>query len=82
MEGELLDACWPEVDHSALDTDQVRMVVQVNGKLRGEITIATNAAETEIHASALANPGVARHVGDAVVRKFIIVPGRLVNIVV
>jgi leucyl-tRNA synthetase len=82
MEGELLDACWPTVDYSALDTDQVRMVVQVNGRLRGEIEIATNAGEEIIRASALADPRVARHVGDAVVQKFVIVPGRLVNIVV
>jgi leucyl-tRNA synthetase len=82
MEEELLDACWPVVDPLALNSGQVQMVVQVNGKLRGAIEVGTNVGDAEIRVCALADPRVVRHVGDAVVRKVIIVPGRLVNIVV
>ena len=81
MDTELLDASWPKVDDTALVTDQIRMVVQVNGKLRGEIEISKDAGEEEIHSIALSNPGVSRHVGDSPVRNFVIVPGRLINIV-
>jgi len=80
--GELLDAAWPIVDLQALESDQVKLVVQINGKLRAEIEISADADEQQIQAAALAEPKVFRHIGNARVRKFIFVPGRLVNIVV
>ena len=58
------------------------MVVQVKGKLRGRIRVAVDAEQAAIETAALAEPNVARFVGDSPVRKVIIVPGRLVNIVV
>ena len=78
----LIDARWPTVDESALVRDEVEMVVQVKGKLRGRISVAADAADDVIEAAALAEPNVQRFVGENPVRKVIIVPGRLVNIVV
>ena len=82
MDGELLDATWPVVDPLALKREQVQLVVQINGKLRAEIEVAADAKDKEIQVIALADPRVSRHIGNAPVRKFVIVPGRLVNIVV
>ena len=82
MDGELLDATWPVVDPLALKREQVQLVVQINGKLRAAIEVAADAKEKEIQAIALADPRISRHIGNAAVRKFVIVPGRLVNIVV
>jgi len=78
----VIDARWPTVDESALVRDEVEMVVQVKGKLRGRISVAADAADDVIEAAALAEPNVQRFVGENPVRKVIIVPGRLVNIVV
>ena len=58
------------------------MVIQVNGKLRGRMQVAVDADRATCEATALANPQVARFIGDAEVRKVIVVPGRLVNIVI
>jgi leucyl-tRNA synthetase len=82
MDGELLDVAWPDVDPLALKREQIQLVVQINGKLRAEIEVPAGAKEKEIQVTALADPRVSRHIGNAVVRKFVIVPGRLVNIVV
>ena len=82
MEGELLNSVWPTVDTSALESDKVLLVVQVNGKLRAKIEIVADANDEQIQATALAEPQVSRHIGDTPVRKFVIVPGRLVNIVI
>ena len=82
MEGELLDATWPVVDPLALERKQVQLVVQINGKLRAKIEVAADAKEKEIQAIALSDPRISRHIGNAAVQKFVIVPGRLVNIVV
>lgn len=78
---EIIDAAWPNVDEKALVADELMLVVQVNGKLRGQITVAASADRETIEQTALANPDVQRFVGDATVRKIIIVPGKLVNIV-
>jgi leucyl-tRNA synthetase len=78
----VVDASWPTVDESALVREEVEMVVQVKGKLRGRIRVPVDAAKDAIETAALAEPNVARFVGDSPVRKVIIVPGRLVNIVV
>jgi leucyl-tRNA synthetase len=80
--GLVLDAGWPEVDESALVQDEVEMVVQVKGKLRGRIRVAADADRDVIQAAALAEPNVQRFVADHPIRKVVVVPGRLVNIVV
>ena len=80
--GAVVDQPWPAFDAAALVQDEIELVVQVQGKLRGRITIARDAPEDEIHAAALAEENVARFVAGRAVRKVIVVPGRLVNIVV
>jgi leucyl-tRNA synthetase len=80
--GELLDAPWPEVDARALEQDTLEIVVQVNGKLRGRVSIAVSADESAARAAALADEHVMKFVGDKPLRKVIFVPGKLVNLVV
>jgi len=80
--GDLLDAPWPETDPDALVQDEIELVLQVNGKLRGRITVPATADSTAIEALARASAEVAKHAAGAPVRKVIIVPGRLVNVVV
>jgi leucyl-tRNA synthetase len=78
----LIDEPWREVDAEALRSATVQMVVQVNGKLRAHITVAVDADDTAVRGAALADPNVQKFIGSAAVRKVIIVPGKLVNIVV
>jgi leucyl-tRNA synthetase len=73
---------WPAIDHTALVQDTVEIVVQVNGKLRGRIQVPAKADEPAVKAAALADEHVGKFVGDKPVRKVIVVPGKLVNIVV
>jgi leucyl-tRNA synthetase len=80
--GDLLDAPMPQPLAEALRQDELELVVQVNGKLRSRVTIAAGAAEEVIKAAALADEQVQKFVGDKPVRKVIVVPGKLVNIVV
>jgi leucyl-tRNA synthetase len=72
---------WPTFDPSALVSETVTLVVQVNGRLRDRITVASDATDEQIRATAEAAPNARRAVGDAAVRQVVIVPGRLVNIV-
>jgi leucyl-tRNA synthetase len=81
-ESALIDERWPEVDESALEADLVEIVVQVNGKLRGRVSVAADADNDAIAAQALEDANVQRFVEGKEVRKTIVVPGRLVNIVV
>jgi leucyl-tRNA synthetase len=81
-ERALIDEPWRAVDAAALLTSTTPLVVQVNGKLRGHITVAAGADDDTVRAAALAEPHVQKFVGGAPVRKVIIVPGKLVNIVV
>ena len=81
-EGLLVDQPWPQVDESALVRDEIELVVQVKGKLRGKIRVSTNADNEAIEQAALSDANVSRFVGESPVRKIIIVPGRLVNIVI
>ena len=78
----LIDEPWPAVDATALQTSSIEMVVQVNGKLRAHVTVAVGADENTVRAAALADPHVQKFVAAAPVRRVIIVPGKLVNIVV
>jgi leucyl-tRNA synthetase len=79
---DILDAPWPDVDRSALVRDTIEMVVQVNGKLRGRITVAAAADEAVIRAAALDEENVSRFLADKDIRRVVIVPNKLVNIVV
>jgi len=81
-EGDLLDADWPEPDPAALARDEVTLVLQVNGKMRGQITVAAGADDAAIEAAARAAPEIERFGEGRAVRKVVIVPGRLVNVVV
>jgi leucyl-tRNA synthetase len=80
--GDLLDAPMPQPAPEALRQDEVELVVQVSGKLRGRVTVAANASEEVIKTAALADSHVQKFVGDKPVRKVIVVPGKLVNIVI
>jgi len=77
-----IDERWPAADAAALEADLVEIVVQVNGKLRGRIEVSADADDDAIGALALSDPNVQRFVADKTIRKTIVVPGRLVNIVV
>lgn len=79
---EALTAAWPLVDESALVQDTIQMVVQVNGKVRAKINVSADADEDVVLHTALADENVQKHMADKTIRKKIVVPGRLVNIVV
>jgi len=79
---DILDAAWPAVDESALVQDEVEMVLQVNGKHRGSILVARTADRAGIERLALDNLNARKHIAGQTVKKVIVVPGRLVNIVV
>jgi leucyl-tRNA synthetase len=78
---EIMDTPWPQHDPDAIARDTVDLIVQVNGKKRGEIRVDQNADNSDIEEQALKNANVARFVSDGV-KKVIVVPGKLVNIVV
>jgi leucyl-tRNA synthetase len=77
-----IDAPWPTLDESALARDSIELVVQVNGKLRARLEVAADADKASIEAQALAAENVQRHTEGKAIRKVIVVPGKLVNIVV
>jgi len=81
-EDAVVNAPWPPVDTDALKQDNLEIVVQVNGKLRGRVSVPAQAGEERVREIALADETVARYVGGKPVRKIIVVPGKLVNIVV
>ena len=72
---------WPDYDEAALKVDNVEIVLQVNGKVRGRLTVPAEATKEELEKIAMADANVQAHIGSATVRKVICVPGRLVNIV-
>jgi len=80
--GAVIDARWPVADAQALAQQTHAIVVQVNGKLRGHISVPVTADEAAVRAAALADDNVKRFVADRPVRRVIIVPGKLVNVVV
>ena len=80
--GDLLDAAWPEPDPAALEQDEIELVVQVNGKLRGHIRVPKAATKEAVEQIALNDEGVKRHTEGKPVKKIIVVPGKLVNVVV
>ncbi|MBS3021039.1 Leucine--tRNA ligase [Comamonas sp. PE63] len=80
--GDLLDAPWPQVDPKALVQDEISLVLQVNGKLRGAILVSATADKAAIETAALANEEYQKFAEGRAPKKIIVVPGRLVNIVV
>jgi leucyl-tRNA synthetase len=81
-ETALIDRRWPEFDEAALELDMIELVVQVNGKLRGRVAVPADASKDDIEKLAIADDNVQRFVDGQTIRKIIVVPGRLVNIVV
>ncbi|HSU22105.1 MAG TPA: class I tRNA ligase family protein, partial [Variovorax sp.] len=79
--GDLLDAPWPVVDVDALVQDEIELMLQVNGKLRGALRVPAGASREEIEAVARASEALALHAAGAVPKRVIVVPGRLVNVV-
>ena len=79
--GAILDAPWPEVDEKALVADDMTLVVQVNGKLRGSVTVSAQATKEDIEKAALENENVKKFTEGKTIRKIIVVPKKLVNIV-
>jgi leucyl-tRNA synthetase len=80
--GDLLDAPWPRVDEAALVQDEIELVLQVNGKTRGNVRVAAQADRDAIEAAATASPDFAKFAEGRTPKKIIVVPGRLVNVVV
>jgi len=78
----IIDHPWPEVDATALVQESIEMVIQVNGKLRGKMQVDVDADRASCEAAALSNEQASRFIGDSPIRKVIVVPGKLVNIVV
>jgi len=80
--GDPMGASWPEADPSALDSDEIELVLQVNGKLRGHLRVAKDADRAAIEKLALGHDAVAKHAEGRPPKKVVVVPGRLVNVVV
>jgi leucyl-tRNA synthetase len=80
--GDIVDAPWPAADEAALKRETLEIVVQVNGKLRGRISVPVGASDEATASAAMSEPNVQRFIGDKQVKKKIVVPGKLVNLVV
>ena len=80
--GELLDAAWPQPDEAALQRDEIELVLQINGKLRGSLLVPANADKAAIEAAALASEAFVKQAAGAAPKKVVVVPGRLVNVVI
>ena len=80
-QGDLLDVAWPTVDDTALQRDEIELMLQINGKLRGSLTVPANADKASIEQAAAAHEQVTKQAAGAVPKKIIVVPGRLVNVV-
>jgi leucyl-tRNA synthetase len=81
-ERAVVDERWPQVDTAALSRDSIEVVVQVNGKLRGRVTVPADADEAQVREAALADSNVQKFMDGKPVRKFVYVPGKLANVVV
>jgi leucyl-tRNA synthetase len=79
--GDLLDTAWPTVDVSALETDEVEYVLQINGKLRGSLRVASAASKEDIVQTAQQHEAVTKFLAGQVPKRVIVVPGKLVNVV-
>ncbi len=81
-ETPVIDASWPQADPDALMADSIEIIVQVNGKLRARISASPDASKDDIEKAALNDENVQRFIGEKEVRRVIVVPGKLVNVVV
>jgi leucyl-tRNA synthetase len=81
-DGMVIDVPWPRTDAAALKRASVEIVVQVNGKLRGRVTVPADADEATVREAALSDANVRRFVEGKPVRKFVYVAGKLANVVV
>ena len=79
--GDLLDVTWPGVDETALQRDEIELMLQINGKLRGSLMVPANAEKAAIEQAAAAHEQVTKQAAGAAPKKIIVVPGRLVNVV-
>jgi leucyl-tRNA synthetase len=79
--GDLLDAPWPKADDSALLQDEIELMLQINGKLRGAITVSASASRQEIERIAIGSEIFQKLAQGAAIKKVVIVSGRLVNVV-
>ncbi|HCY15164.1 MAG TPA: leucine--tRNA ligase [Curvibacter sp.] len=79
--GDLLDAPWPQADEAALQQDEIELVLQINGKHRGAVLVPAGASKEAIEAAAVASEVVQKQANGAAVKRVIVVPGRLVNVV-
>jgi leucyl-tRNA synthetase len=79
---DVLAAPWPEHDPAALIEDEIELVVQVNGRKRGDVRVPRDADSKAIETIVLADPAVQRHLSGQAIKKVVVVPGRLVNVVV
>jgi leucyl-tRNA synthetase len=80
--GDVMNAAWPQVDEAALETDEIELVLQVNGKLRGHMRAPKSADRAALERLALENDAVRRHTNGQPPKKVVVVPGRLINVVV
>jgi leucyl-tRNA synthetase len=80
-ESDLESSGWPQYDTAAMVEDEKLIVIQVNGKVRSKITVSASASKDEVEQAALADEAVQRFIGEGTVRKMIVVPGKLVNVV-
>ncbi len=82
LHGDLIDAPWPRVDESALVQDEIELMLQVNGKLRGSLRVPASASREQIEQLAVASEAFTKFAEGAAPKKVVVVPGRLVNLVV
>jgi leucyl-tRNA synthetase len=82
LQGDLIDAPWPRVDEAALVQDEIELMLQVNGKLRGAVRVPAGASREQIESLALASEAFTQFAAGASAKKVIVVPGRLVNVVI
>jgi len=82
QQGLLLDAPWPTFDPQALVREEIKMVIQVNGKVRGHLMISPKADHQTIEEQALQEPNIQRFIAEKTVKKVIVVPNKLVNVVI
>ncbi len=79
---DILSAPWPEVDEAALIQDEIELIIQVNGKLRGKLRVAKDADHATLEQLALTHPSVEKLLAGQAAKKIIVVPGRLINVVI
>jgi len=80
--GDITDQKWPDYDERFLVEDEVEIVIQVNGKVRDRMKMSIPATEEETKAAALANPKIQKFIAGKTIRKIVVIPRKLVNIVI